>query len=327
MEDKRETLSFLVDELQTLRKGEGFVAQRLFTDNVQRNYLTFLQIMGGEEQGFAKIKQRFLSSLDALEDKKQAEILLAAFGLLSGYENLSTLKARRQKYSHEKAHVKTDTLNAREKAAIETLAPLLLNNYYAGAPLTYTLPHGGLLMRRLDVETLEIDGSFVSHEQTREIISLVDAPAGKTGGFAYHSRSKTKIEALSGLEKVMTEYTETGSMHTLKFSEPLRKWREMSFSFRETMLSDDDETEAIDGNVFAGQSFETPTLTYYQAVIFKGKIPKRIWYYKNLSDIERPGSPHAKNLLKFTRENDSVRVEVTLHNLYGGLRSGVAWRW
>lgn len=70
--------------------------------------------------------------------------------------------------------------------------------------------------------------------------------------------------------------------------------------------------------------FETPTLNFEQEVIFKGDKPTIVWAYDKLSRIERPGEPVNKNLLEIG-EDGSIQKEFI--QLYGGLHSGIAWRW
>jgi hypothetical protein len=98
------------------------------------------------------------------------------------------------------------------------------------------------------------------------------------------------------------------------------------FSFQEILekqeKSDSPEKELVED--FAGQSFETPTLKYTQRVIFKGVKPVVVWSFDKLSRIERPGEPLDKNILKI-QEDGSVLKE--FDQLYGGLHSGIAWRW
>jgi hypothetical protein len=118
----------------------------------------------------------------------------------------------------------------------------------------------------------------------------------------------------------------SGSIHRFLFSEPLRRGQTHKFSFQE-ILEAPEESEEPEHDLmedFAGQSFETPTLTYRQKVVFKGDKPDVFWAYDKLSRIERPGEPTNENRLTIG-EDGSVEKEFT--QLYGGLHSGIAWRW
>lgn len=302
----------LITDLIYLRKGLGFIPGRVYEAS------SFIAVIGGEDQIFESIKTRFISAICSLPDKVQSEALLAAYGLLSGYESIPSLNERRSKYGKHIGR-KYDTLADRESAAIEELAVRLLTAYYSGAPLPAELPvpHGGFLQEYLFVATLIKDRCFIMHQQARKIISLVTGAKG----FEYHSSERTKITPIEGLEEVRTRNVNNGTIHTLIFPKTLKRGQTHQFSFQEVL----EEPESVNNITedFAGQSFETPTLNYRQKVIFKGEKPEIIWHYDKLSRIERPSEPTDKNNL--TIKDGNIQKEFT--QLYGGLHSGIAWRW
>jgi hypothetical protein len=295
-----------------LRKGSGFVAGRVYEANI------FVSVIGGKNQIFESIKIRFTSALRSLSNKQNTEALLVAFGLLPDYEGISLLKDRRAKYGKQVKR-KYDTLADREVAAINELATRLLTAYYSGAPLPaeLPLPHGGYLMDYLSVKTIIQDRQFVMHEQIRKIISLVNGAKG----FEYQSNERTKIIPIEGLI-VETKYVKNGSIHIMRFPEPLQRGQTYEFSFQEIM-EEQGKLEEINED-FAGQSFETPTLKYEQEVVFIGEKPAIIWAYDKLSRIVRPGEPTDENILKID-EDGSIKKDFI--QVYGGLHSGIAWRW
>ncbi len=310
MTEQSNIIEDLITDLMYLRKGSGFVAGRVYEAN------TFVSVIGGKDQIFESIKIRFTSAIRSLPDKQNTEALLVAFGLLPGYEGISLLKDRRAKYGKQVKR-KYDTLADREIAAINELAIRLLTAYYSGAPLPVELPlpHGGFLMDYLYVTTFIQDRLFIVHQQERRVISLV---AGAKG-FEYHSNERTQIVPIEGI-KVETRYVKNGSIHRFLFPEPLRRGQTHTFSFQEILK----EPELDHEEDFAGQSFETSTLTYRQKVVFKGEKPTIIWAYDKLSRIERPGEPVDENRLELS-EDGSVQKEFI--QLSGGLHSGIAWRW
>lgn len=312
MTDQKNQTEDLITDLMFLRKGPGFVANRVYEAS------TFIDVIGGKDQVFENIRIRFTAAIQSLPDKQNVEALLVAFGLLPGYENISLLKDRREKYGKQVKR-KYDTLSDRETAAIEELAIRLLTAYYSGAPLPAELPvpHGGFLLKYLFVTTVIQCRSFVEHRQIRNVISLVQGARG----FEYQSNEHTQIIPIDGVN-VETKHVKNGSIHRLLFPEALRRGRTHKFSFKE--ISDEPEQELESNEDFAGQSFETPTLTYKQKVIFKGDKPAIVWSYDKLSRIERPGEPTDANRLDIS--NDGT-VEKEFTQLYGGLHSGIAWRW
>ena len=302
----------LVTDLIYLRKDRGFVPPRIYEADV------FVSVIGGRNQIFESIKIRFTSAVQSLPDKQGANALLAAYGLLPGYKNIPSLKERREKYGRQVGR-KYDTLADWESAAIEELAVRLMTAFYSGAPLAAELPmpHGGFLMPRLTVTTLMRDRCFIEHTQIKKVISLVDGAKG----FRYGSNEKTKVTPLEGIT-VQTEQVANGVVHTLRFPEPLKRGKTHVFSFKETLEGDEPyKVEPID---FAGQSFETPALSYIQKVVFEGEVPPVIWFYDKLSRMERPGKPDKDSLL--TADGSGVAVKA-FTQLYGGLHSGIAWRW
>ncbi len=313
MNEESDRIDDLITDQMYLRKSFGFVAGRIYEAS------TFISVIGGKNQIFESIKVRFIAAIYSLQDKQNAESLLAAYGLLPGYEAIPLLRDRRAKYGQQVKR-KYDTLADREIAAINELAIRLLTSYYSGAPLPAELPmpHGGFLMDYLYVTTVIQDRNFVSHQQTRKIISLVEGAKG----FEYQSNSKTTLIPIDGIE-VKTRYVKNGTVHTLIFSKPLKRGETHIFTFNEIM-DEAESNEPTPTEDFAGQSFETPTLNYVQKVIFKDGKPPILWFYDKLSRIVRPGEPGKNNQLEVSKDG-TIQREFT--QLYGGLFSGIAWRW
>lgn len=300
----------LITDLMYLRKGPGFTASRAYEAS------TFISVIGGKSQIFESIKLRFTAAIRSLPDKSSSEALLVAYGLLPGYDATMLLKDRRAKYGKQ-VNRKYDTLSDREVAAIKELAIRLLTAYYSGAPLPaeLPLPHGGYLINSLSVVTVIQDRSFIEHQQTRRVISLVQG----AGSFEYQSSARTKVIPIEGAE-IETQYVKNSAIHKLIFPVPLKRGQSHKFSFKEILTEPEPELDED----FAGQSFETPTLSYKQTVIFKGAKPSVIWSYDKLSRFVRPGEPTDENRLTID-ENGIVSKE--FNQLYGGFHFGVAWRW
>ena len=109
----------------------------------------------------------------------------------------------------------------------------------------------------------------------------------------------------------------------MHFPVPLKRGDVHDFTFRETLEDPETQAEApLDD--FAGQSFETPALVYRQEVVFLWDKPPVIWAYDKLSRVERPGTPETNELLRF---EGSYTIRKEFNQLYGGLFSGIAWRW
>ncbi|MCE5254326.1 MAG: hypothetical protein LLG45_09015 [Actinomycetia bacterium] len=306
----------LIADLVFLRKGRGLTTDRIFGAG------TVEEACGGPQPAEVT-RERLVSAIYALADSESRDALLAAYGLLPTTEGLPTLDARRKAYGRQ-ANRGPDTLADREDAAIKELALTLLTAYYAGSPFLSQLPipHGGYLMDYLVVTTIYRDRRFTEHQQRRRIISLVNGAAS----FKYVSSNESGSARTVLLDPrgctVETEYVPGGSVHVLRFPE-LRRGDVHEFGFRE-MIEGSQAEEDVQLSDFAGQSFETPTLLYGQEVVFLGDKPPIIWAYQNLSRVERPSTPEKNEVLQF-ENSDSLRKES--RHLYGGLFSGIAWRW
>lgn len=216
-----------------------------------------------------------------------------------------------------------DTLLDWEDRAMTVLSLRLLTNYYAGAPIDRQLPipHGGFLLGELSVKTHIRDRHFVEQEQHRTVVSLVSGAKG----FQYNSNNEeTELEPLEGA-RVETEHINGGSVHRLYFlTEPLDLGEVHRFGFIEHPRTPSPAHSPAPNQDKAGQSFETPTLRYRQEVKFEGDAPEMLWSYQNLSLLERPGQPTPGHELKL---NSRRFAGQTFSQLYGGLYSGIAWRW
>ena len=302
----------LEQELKRLRTRDGFIPSRILEAR------SLLAVLGGEQQGFDSLFARFHAALDSLPDQENVDLLRASYGLLPDFAGL-TLRERRDRY-REVSEISYDTQETREDAVITELVITLLTAFYAGAPVAAELPmpHGGILMEGLAVKTLIRDRRFMKHMQARKIISLVDGAKG----FAYHSYEETEVEPMDGMS-VKTEYVNGGSLHTCYFPTPLKRGDTHRFAFRE-MLCREQEDKPTENEDYAGQCFVTPTLSYWQQVRFEGERPAMVWWYDKLSPIERPGVPDEKHTLPV---GEDCVVEREFTQLYGGLYSGIAWRW
>jgi hypothetical protein len=72
------------------------------------------------------------------------------------------------------------------------------------------------------------------------------------------------------------------------------------------------------------RAFHEPTLEAKFELIFIGEKPQVIWQYDHLAMYERPGVPAKEQLLDL---GDTSVVQANFTDLYGGLFSGVAWKW
>jgi hypothetical protein len=213
-----------------------------------------------------------------------------------------------------------NTLAGWENKAIKELALRLLSRYHGAPPLPRDLPipHGGYYMPALQVVTLIRDRRFVSAEQTRTVIALVDG----ADHFVYGSYDvETMLDEPVGCTIEPPSVYGNGVLHKIVFDVVLSRGDAHTFRFRETVPKQlSAEPPILD---FSGQTFESPTKHYGVAVKFEGEVPKQIWGYHQLSRIARPGVPD-EGISIPVPESGIVTLQVT--DLLAGLCSGIAWR-
>lgn len=297
----------LLDDLRYLRKGAGLTLARL------ARATAVVQACGGADQPMETVRERLLSAVRSLDDERDRAALLSA--LNTEQQPLAQLKQRRQAFADTVGRAPY-TVAEWEDKALDELALRLLTSYYAGSatPAQLHLPHGGFLLRRLEVRTLIRGRRFVESRQVRDVVSLVEGAKG----FVYGTYSTTVLSDLTGCSLRESRQAPGGVIHELLFPGPLRRGHMHRFAFVERVPEEERATEPPEVD-FAGQTFETPTLQYLQEVTFEGEQPQMIWPYDKLSRIERPGRPI--NLMS------GPSVTRSFQDLYGGLASGIAWVW
>lgn len=302
----------LEEDLKYLRKGSGLSPERL------ANASAVVEALGGRDLPIDTLYQRLLAAVHSMPDIPNAAALWSAYGIEG--EPAADLKDRRQAYAASVGR-SVDTIRDWEDRVIDILALRLLTRHYASSPTPaeFPIPHGGYLIRDLEVICVIKDRRFAESRQTRTVVALVDGAQT----FDYGTYSPTELSDLIGAEVEIRREVPGGTVHRLRFPQSLSVGDLHTFSFRERIPTAADDGEAPDRD-FSGQTFESPALRYVTAVQFSGDQPKVIWAYDKLSRIVRPGEPE-EGLILALSESGQLRAE--FFECYGGLASGVAWRW
>ena len=267
---------------------------------------------------FEAIKKRLLSALDTLP-AQDAELLKAAYGLLPDYEWLPTLRMRRERYG-ETIGKKYDTLVARENAALNDLALALLTARYTASPLPDETPtlHSAALQERVEILTIVRDRMWL---ETRELYRLI--PLMDDVDYLEISSSIPAIVTPTCDCVLKTRTTPNGLAHRFFYREPLKRGKPVELSF--VMNPDPDKDGSFEHALIDEcRAFHEPTMSFKVEVVFLGIKPEIAWQYRQLPFFTRPGEPTREQLLDL--ENTSV-VGAEFSDLYGGLFSGIAWRW
>ena len=310
--DKQTRLD-LIDDLIYLRKEAGFVYWRLEATTV------FNEIVGGRERDFDTLRLRLQSAINTL-DPPDAEVLRVAYGLLPDYAGITTLRARREKYG-ERIGKKYDTLVDRENAAIQELALALLNARYTTSPLPAGTPamHNAALQERVEITLVVRDRLWLETRGFFRLIPLID-------GVEYMEMSTGNPSIITGANADVVAKTITmpnGLMHRFYYKEPLKRGKPVELCF--TMNPDVEKDDTYEYAVLEeSKAFHEPTFSFSVEVIFLGVKPEMVWSFKQLPFFSRPGIPRQEHLISL--EDTSV-ARANFTDLYGGLFSGIAWRW
>lgn len=301
----------LIADLTYLRKGPGLTGDRL------RQAGAVVVACGGADLSTETLLERLAAAVRSIGRTDGGRALLAALGLDG--PQAGSLKERRALFARSVSR-SPDAVRIWEDRAIEEVALRLLSQFWAGAPLPDELPipHGGLLLTELTTTYLYRDRLFVESQQRRALISLVDGAAG----FQYGTYTPTELFDVRG-GSVETRHVRSGTLHTIHFPRALRRAQQHVFSFRERVVVVDEAATETPEEDRAGQTFESPTLHYRVEACFLGELPPTVWAYDKLSSIERPGEPEQG--VPVMPAGNIISAEFA--DLYGGLASGIAWRW
>lgn len=298
----------LTEELQYLRKGAGITLAKL------AKCPEVLRVCDGTATDPEPALDRIVTTIDALRNRRSAQALRAAYAV-DGLEPLRLLKERRDRFAPNRS---PDTVENWENQGIEELRLLLLAQQPAIQPKGNTggLPIGGYVMENLEAVYRYTDGCFNESVQTREVIALVD----NADGFIYSTHVSTELTAIRGGQPVVLDRSDEWVRHKIMFPKPLARGESHQFVIRERLIVP--ETRRPDEDKIS-QIFHIPTRTFWAEAEFTGDVPSVIWSFDKLTHFERPGRPTRENRL-WPEKN---RVAKEFSTLYGGLFSGIAWRW
>lgn len=333
----------LIANLMYLRKDKGFTAGRL------RIARTLLGILGGSNQDFVDLKTRFVSAINSLPDKTAANLLLAAYALTPKYADITPLALRRKVFG-QAIGLKPDAIAKHENAAINELAILLLTARYTMSPLPFSsnvIPHNAALQEYVEVSTVVKDRLWQTTKDVHKIISLVD----EIGWLEISTDIPAKVISTCAAS-VETQTNSNGRVHSFYFDKPIKRGQDTLLSY--VSLPDEELASQADLVLIEEtRSFHEPALAAKFSITFFGEQPSIIWQYDHLTAYERPGKPTREGLIEVVgfddgdNLNDCYEAEdiefesgladgdgyfggtatANFTDLYGGMFSGVAWRW
>lgn len=308
--DPKKAVEALRRELLLLRKDAGFTPVRLI------RAAEVVRLLGGPDQSYDSLRERFVSAIQSLRDP-EAELLLDVFSLANDTEGIPLLKLRREIHAGKLGR-SIETVAARESAAVEHLRTQLVTGWYPKSPVGMRVPasHNGVIQEFVHVQTFVRDRRW---EETREHYRFV-AAFDEADYLAISSSFPGRPEP-EGDFTVRTKRINDSFTHQFWHHGPMRRGQVYDLRFR---LVPDEEYGAPGLLKEESRAFHEPTRTASFEAVFLGERPSRIWAYRGLSYFERPGILTPDRLLTLQRDDRAVARH---HDLHGGLYSGIAWNW
>ena len=299
-------------DLLYLRKGAGFTPERLAAAG------TLVFVLGGSNEPFDNLRERFLSAIGSLHDADR-DVLLAAFALTPETAGMPTLRERRSYYGRTIGR-KVDTVANREDAALVNLRNQLLTGWYPASPVAMRLPelHNGIVQESVSILTIINDQRWQETREHYRFLAAFDEADYLTISTDFPGRPVPADPEFI----VRTRRVNDSFSHDFYHQpDPIRRGQSYDLRYRLVPDSDYGDPGLL---TETSRAFHERTLTAQFETVFIGAKPQRIWSYERLTFFERPGVPAANNLLDL-RDTSSVRVG--FRDLYGGLFNGIAWQW
>jgi hypothetical protein len=300
----------VLKELGFLRKDSGFTNTRLNRAPLVR------QLLGGDNEPFEIARERMVSAIQSLRDP-YPEILLDVFGLSTETEEVAYLKDRRQLYG-TRNRVKVEAVADREDPALKSLRNQLVTGWYPKSPTDFVVPpsHNGFIQQSVAIMTLVKNRAWAETREHYRLIAAFDE-----ADFIAISSSFPGRPVAAGDFTVKTVRIGASFTHRFFYKEPMRRGEYYDLKFK---LVPDPEFGSPGALLEVSRAFHEPTRFVAFQAAFLGERPATVWSYRGLSYFERPADPtHGETLVVGA---DGV-TEAGFHDLYGGLYSGIAWRW
>ena len=300
----------VLQDLVYLHKDAGFSPVRIARARLVR------QLLGGDNESYEVLRERFVSAIQSLRDP-QPEILLDVFGLAPETEDMTYLKDRRRHYG-DKYGIKVEAVADREETAMDNLRKQLVTGWYPKSPTGFAVPqsHNGFIQQAVRIVIVVRNRAWQETREWHQLIAAFDEADFISISHAYPRQPIPEGDFTVKTERIGASFT-----NQFWYKEPMRRGQTYDLKFR---LVADPEFGAPGALTEYGQAFHEPTRFASFEVVFIGDRPDTIWGYRGLTYFERPGTPSIGQPLEF---GDERGVSVEFHDLYGGLYSGIAWKW
>lgn len=275
------------------------------------------------EDTFARLRSRFVSAIDSL-DEGDRTLLSDAFGLSEGTFQMTRLQDRRAVHA-ESIRRGVETVADREPGALARLARVLTTGRYAQSPLVLDVPemHGGLVYESTNTLIVVQDRQWKETIEHYRFMAEFDEMDFLTVTRSYPAIASTVI---GGQFRVNTRETFSGfddhfwSVDSSGRDAPMRRGETYDLRFRLAATEDASATPMVN----AYRAFHERSLLASIRVVFLGQRPSIVWKYERVSHFSQPGEPRDSNVVGL---DGAGRASLRMRDVYGGLVSGMAWRW
>ena len=300
----------VVDELVFLHKDAGFTPARVARAPLVR------QLLGGENESFEVMRERFISAIQSLRDP-EPEILLDVFGLAPETEGITYLKDRRRHYG-DRHGIKIEAVADRETPALDDLRKQLVTGWYPKSPSGFAIPqsHNGFIQQAAGVLTIIRNREWHETREYHRLIAAFDEADFIAISSSFPGRPIPEGDFRVDTTRIGESYT-----HRFFYKEPMRRGETYDLKFR---LVPDPDLGTPGALTEESRAFHEPTRFASFQAVFLGDMPRSIWSYGGLTFFERPGNPSIGDALDVSEKQG---VKAVFHDLYGGLFSGIAWEW
>ena len=300
----------VLQDLVYLHKDAGFSPARIARAKLVR------QLLGGDNESYEVLRERFISAIDSLRDP-QPEILLDVFGLAPETEGMTYLKDRRRCYG-DKHGIKVEAVADREESAMDNLRKQLVTGWYPKSPTGFTVPqsHNGFVQQAARILTVVRNRAWQENREWHQLIAAFDEADFISISSSYPGRPIPEGDFTVTTKRIGESFT-----HQFRYKEPMRRGETYNLKFR---IVADPELGSPGALTEHSQAFHEPTRFASFGALFIGDRSAIIWSYRGLTYFVRPGTPNIGQALEF---GDEPGVKVEFHDLYGGLYSGIAWEW
>lgn len=288
-------------DLQYLRKGVGLTLAKVIARS------SLLNLCGASNA--VEAHERVIEAAIEMGDSQPARALRNALGI--NYTGAATMLGDRRSEFALENQISSDTVENWENEAFDELYVRLTTGNPALLAGIMRMP---VFFRSVDI----ICHIYSDHREfihRRDIVALED----NVIGIRYGSSEQSDLSAIGGVTIADTARHPDGVLFDLDFDEPLRRSESCEIVFKELLNGSMDQERVK----IIAQSFAIPAARFGLEITFHIPIPRSIWWFEQMHQLEKPGKLTATNRMS---AGSSGRVFKEFRRLFAAFESGIAWQ-